>query len=122
MLKSDNKIGTSFNELLSKIKSENKSFAEALITVQDSGDNYSEQDNQEQDNNQMEIDISQAVKSSSSISSSSSLSTSSISPKHSLSKAYTDEDDLPIDLSAKKSKLNNYYSATVIYKKIILII
>ncbi len=112
MLKSDTQIGTSFNQMLSKIKSENQNFTEALIGGQESGDNDSEQDNHEQTN--MEVDISQAIKSSSSISSSSSLSTSSISPKNSLSKTYTDEDDMPIDLSAKKSRLNNYYSATVI--------
>ncbi len=114
MLKSDTQIGTSFNQMLSKIKSENQNFTEASIGGQESGDNDSEQDNHEHEQTHMEVDISQAIKSSSSISSSSSLSTSSISPKNSLSKAYTDEDDMPIDLSAKKSRLNNYYSATVI--------
>lgn len=100
MLKSKN----SFDEMLSQIKSDKS---------QTTTDNESVEGSQD-DQGTMEVDVmNPAVKSSSSISSSSSVSTSSISPKNQLHKLYDDEDDLPIDLSAKKSRLNSYYSATV---------
>ena len=66
--------------------------------------------NENNETTQMEVDITQAVKSSSSISSLSSYSASS-SSKHLLNKIYNEE-ELPVDLSAKKSRLS-YYSATV---------
>lgn len=108
MLKSNSK--NLHLEMLSTIKS--KSLINKLSDHDSSSEEISDTNPQE-DQTQMEIDISQAVKSSSSISSSSSVSTSSLSPKNQLNRVYNDEDDLPIDLSAKKSRLNNYYSATV---------
>ena len=102
MLKSNKKA--TYDEMLSQIKSEAKNQT----------DNESGAEDCQDDQNTMEVDvINPAIKSSSSISSSSSVSDSSISPKNQLHKLYDDEDDLPIDLSAKKSRLNSYYSATV---------
>lgn len=102
MLKSNSK--NLHLDILSTMKSE---------MINDNDSSSEAEHSPQEDQTQMEIDISHAVKSSSSISSSSSLSTSSLSPKNQLNRVYADEDDLPIDLSAKKSRLNNYYSATV---------